>query len=228
MRKGISTVISAALVIAIALGLTSTAYIWGVPLIEKRQEASITEKVYSQFSQSNQNSLPKMIEDVANNRGVRTFTIGADGIWILNEDEDSIEFTFTSKTSNIAVGTENPVSLTRGVQCTGSPSSVPPQPQNSPSPLIGTIGQDSSSVVCVIANRLADADLFEIKYKIWFRELNDNPFSPTRGFKIDLMQDPTGLDTSSSKTVKTSFDNSIEEVIGGKTLITKKIKILLI
>ena len=219
MRKGITTVISAALIVLIALGLTSTAYIWGTPLIQKRQEASLTEKVYSQFSQSNQNSLPKMIEDVANNRGVRTFTIGADGTWVLNDNEDSIEFIFTSKTANVAADTQSPISLTSGVQCTGAP------PPNSPSPRTGTLGQDSSSVVCVSATSLTD--IFEIKYKVWFRELNDNPFSPTQGFKIDLEPD-AGLTKSSGKTVKITFDDSTQKPEGGKTLITKKIKILLI
>jgi len=217
-RKGISTVISAALIVAIALGLTSTAYIWGIPLIQKRQEASLTEKVYSQFSQTNQNSLPKMIEDVANNRGVRTFTIGADGTWVLNENEDSIEFTFTSKTSNVATGTQSPISLTSGVQCTGT------SPPNSPSPPTGTLGQDSSSLVCVIAT--TETELFTIKYKVWFRELNDNPLSPTQRFKIDLIKE--GLDRSSGNIVKITFDESTQQTISQQTLITKKIKILLI
>ncbi len=218
--KGISTVISAALIVAIALGLTSTAYIWGVPLIEKRQEASVTEKVYNLFSQTNHNSLPKMIEEVANNRGSKSFTINTDGIWVLNENEDSIEFNFTSKTSNIAVGTPNPISLTAGVQCTGT------SPPSSPSPPTGTLGQDSASVVCVRATSLGD--LFVITYKIWLRELNDNPFSPTQRFKIDLEKD-AGLVASSGKTVKITFGESTQSTPQpGQTLITKKIKILLI
>ncbi|MEM5797128.1 MAG: hypothetical protein QW813_00470 [Candidatus Aenigmatarchaeota archaeon] len=212
--KAVSTVIAAALIVAIALGLTSTAYIWGTPLIEKRQEASVTERVYNQFLQTNQNSLPKIIEDVANNRGVRSFTIGANGAWVLNANEDSIEFTFTSKTSNVAANMQNPISLTPGVQCTGQ--------QNSPSPAVGVLGQDSSSVVCVSATTVGDT--FEIKYKIWFRELVDNPFSPTQKFKIDLEKDPTGLDRSSSKTIKITFGESVTS----GTLITKKILILLI
>jgi len=218
-RKGVSTVISAVLIVGIALGLTSTAYIWGSPLIQKRQEASITEKALTQFSQTNQNSLPKMVESVANDRGVRAFTAGADGGWILNEGEDSIEFTFTSKTANIATGIGF-ISLTPGAQCTGA------SPPNSPSPSIGTLGQDSSSVVCVKSQ--TQADYFVITYKIWFRELNDNPFSPTQGYRIDLIRDPTGLASSAGKTVKVTFDESTQQVAGGKTLITKKIKILLI
>lgn len=218
--KGISTVISAALIVAIALGLTSTAYIWGTPLIQKRQEASLTERVFNQFSQTNQNSLPKIIEDVANNRGVRSFTINTDGLWLLNENEDSIEFTFTSKTANIAPNTQNPISLTAGVQCTSA------SPSNSPSPPTGTLGQDSSSVICVRA--VTSGDFFTITYKIWFRELSDNPFSPTQRFKIDLVKD-TGLTSSASKIVKITFDDSTQSTPqSGQTLITKKIKILLI
>lgn len=219
MKKGISEIIAAVMIVTITVGLTSTAYIWGGPLIQKRQEASTTERVFNGFSQTNENSLPKMIEDVANNRGTRTFTVGADGIWILNATEDSIEFSFPSKTSNVAVGTQNPTSLTSGVQCIGT------SPPSSPSPSVGTTGQDSSSVVCVSAT--AGVNFYVIKYKVWFRELNDNPFSPTQGYMIDLEQD-AGLDTSSGKTVKITFGDSTSQVVLGKTLITKKIKILLI
>lgn len=220
MDKAVSTIVAAVTIVAIATLLTSTAYIWGVPLIQKRQEASVTEKVYNSFSQSNQNSLPKMIEDVANNRGIKTFTINTDGIWILNEDDDSIQFNFTSKTANIAANTVTPISLTPGVQCSGT------APQNSPSPSTGTLGQDSSSVVCVTAT--IQEELFIISYKIWFRELDDNPFSPTQGFKIDLVKDPSGLLASSGRVAKITFDDSTQQIIGEKTLITKKVKILLI
>lgn len=217
--KGVSTIIAAVLVVTIAIGLTSTAYIWGAPLIQKRQEASVSEKVFSQFSQSNLNSLPKMIEDVANNRGVRSFTVGADGLWIFNPAEDSIEFSFPSKTSNIAADTQSPVSLTTGVQCTGA------SPPNSPSPATGALGQDSSSVVC--ARAISSQGFFNITYKVWFRELDDNPFSPKQGFKIDLEQDAGQL-TSTGRTVTITFSDSTQQVVDGKTLITKKIKILLI
>ncbi|MBI1978488.1 MAG: hypothetical protein HYS62_00310 [Candidatus Aenigmarchaeota archaeon] len=213
-KKGVSDIIAAVMIVAIAFGLTSTAYLWGVPLIQKRQEASLTEKIYGQFLQTNQNSLPKIIEDVANNRGVRSFTVSTDGTWELNEAEDWIEFTFTSKTSNIASGTVNPISLTPGVQCTPSPS-----------PPTGTLGQDSSSVVCASAANLGN--VFEIKYRVWFRELHDNPFSPKQTFDIDLEKD-AGLTSSSGRTVRMTFSESTQQAIGQQTLITKKIKILLI
>ncbi len=218
--KGVSTVLSAVIIVAIGLALTSAAYLWGVPLIQKRQEASTTDKIYSQFLQTNQNSLPKTIEDVANNRGIKTFTANSEGVWILDENEESIAFFFTTKTSNIAADTQNPISLSSGVQCTGT------TPPDSPSPPNGTLGQDSASVVCVSATTLTDA--FTIKYKIWFRELSDNPFSPTQRFKIDLEKDQGGLTTSTGKTVRITFGDSTQDIVSGQTLITKKVKILLI
>ncbi|MBI2546967.1 MAG: hypothetical protein HYW23_00790 [Candidatus Aenigmarchaeota archaeon] len=220
-RKGISTVVAAALIVVIALGLTSTAYIWGAPLIQKRQEASTTENVFNLFSQTNQNSLPEIIEDVASNRGVKTFGVNGNGVWKLNVAENSIEYLFSSKTSNVAADTVNPVSLTPGVQCTGTSPYL-----ESPSPSTGTLGQDSSSVVCVKAT--TQGDTFAIRYKIWFREVDDNPFSPTQGYQIILEKDPTGLVTSTGSIVKITYDDTAQQTIGGKTLITKKIKILLI
>lgn len=215
MKKAVSEIITVVLIVTITLGLTSTAYLWGIPLIEKRQQATISERVFEQFNQKNSNSLPRIVEDIANNRGTASFVINADGAWVLNEGEDSIEFTFASKTSNIAP-TGNQISLTRGVQCTPLPS-----------PATGSQGFDSSSVVCV--KSVLEGDVFAITYKIWFRELYDNPLSDTAtGFKIDLIKDPTGLSSSVSNTVKITFSESSTQTIGSRTLITKKIKILLI
>ncbi len=216
MNKAVSTIVSAVIIVAITIGLTGTALIWGKPLIEKRQEATSVERAFTKFSQNNPSSLPKLIEDVANNRGTNTFTVDSNGVWLLNENKDYIEYNFTSKTSNIAVGTANPVSLTSGVQCTPAPS-----PKN------GTLGQDSASVVCASAR--SEGGVVHISYRIYFREIYDNPLSPTpNGFKIDLIRDPTGLLASSGNTVRISFDSSTEQTVSGVNLITKKIKILLV
>ncbi|MBI2543057.1 MAG: hypothetical protein HYW24_02645 [Candidatus Aenigmarchaeota archaeon] len=220
MKKAVSEIIAAVLIVTITIGLTSTAYIWGKPLIEKRQEATTTERVYNKLSQTNENSLSKTIEDVANNRGIKTFTIDADGIWTLDETNDYITFSFPSKTSNIAV-TTTPISFTAGVQCVIDGGKIVPSPVN------GTSGQDSPSVVCAKAVR--QGDVFVITYTIIFREIYNNPFSQTAsGFKIDLVKDPTGLTTSSGRTVKISYGDTTQEVIGGKTLIKRQVKILLI
>ena len=122
---------------------------------------------------------------------------------------------FNSKTANIAANTPLPISLTPGVQCAPFPS-----------PSSGTLGQDSSSVVCASATNLGD--VFEIKYKIWFRELHDNPFSPTQTFDIELDKG-TGLTQSTSRSIQISFGDSTQSSPQpGQTLITKKVKILII
>ncbi|MBI2545265.1 MAG: hypothetical protein HYW22_01540 [Candidatus Aenigmarchaeota archaeon] len=213
--KGISEIIAAVMIVTITIGLTSTAYIWGAPLIQKRQDATVTERVLEQFSPTNANSLGKVIENVANNKGTESFTTNADGIWVFDENEDSITFTFTSKSSNIA-STQNSISLTPGVSCTPTPS-----------PVIGIQGVDSSSVVCV--NATNQADFFRITYKLWFRELDDNPsgINPI-GYKINLVKDPSGLVTTTGKTLTISYVDSTSQSVGSKTLITKQIKILLI
>lgn len=97
--------------------------------------------------------------------GKRTFPVDVKGMWILNTEQNSIQFTFISIMSKVAIDTKYPVSLTAGVQC------VP-----EPSPSIGTLNLDKFSVVCVQANKFRDK--INTTYKIWFRELD--------GYKIDL------------------------------------------
>jgi hypothetical protein len=219
MSKAQADIVSAVIIVVIALGLTSAGYLWGMPLIKKKQDAAIIERAFSYFNPNNVNSLPKTIEYIANVGGEKDFQIDLDGIWRLNETEtidgtsfSSLQFTFVSKASNVAPNTSYPISLTSGVQCI-----------NGTSPKNGTMGLDSPSVVCTQA--FLKGDVIEINYKIWFRDLYENPFSSSStGVKIILVQDPSGLSTSTGKTVKVSFMESKTE----GNLITKKIKILLI
>lgn len=216
MRKSQVDIVSAILILMIALSLTGTAYVWGYPLIQKRQASATVDRVYSYFNQENSNSLSTVIEYVANNKGEKTFFLDVGGMWQLNETENSLQFTFQSKVSNFALNTIYPISLTASASCIPEPS-----PKN------GTVGLDKPSVVCVRANRAGD--MVTINYKIWFRELHTDPFSPTtRGFKIELTKDPSGLLISTSKTVKIIFSDTSQQQIDSKTLIITKIKILLI
>ncbi len=214
--KAQAEIISAILIFTISFSLASAAYLWGVPLINKKQDTAVVERVLGYFDQSNANSLPNLIEDVANRGKDKSFTIETKGGWVLDEAGDSLQFTFTSKVSNIALDTANPISLTKSVSCTPSPS-----------PSTGLLA-DSTSVVCVKAKTIA-ANIIEITYKIYFRELLDDPFVPNpKGRKIDLIKDPDGTTSSNEETIKISFGSSDEVTVGGKTLITKKVKILLI
>lgn len=212
MKKAQTEIISAVIIVIIALGLMSAAYFWGFPLIQKRQDSAIVDRSYSYFDQGNSNSLPNVIESIANSRGEKTFFVDTKGIWILNEDENYIQFTHLSKVSKFAMDTEHPIALTPGTQCT-------PQPSN------GTLGLDKSAVVCVRADTIGDQ--INITYKIWFRELWENPYSDTgKGYRIDLKK--AGQVSSTQKNIKISFSDTGEIPVGEKTLITREIEILLI
>ncbi len=214
MKKAQVDIVSAVLIVTIALGLASSAYIWGIPLIQKRQDTALSERVDTYFSQDNVNSLPNIIEAIANNGGEKNFKIDAKGVWVLDQDKNYIQFSFVTKASKFAMDTQYPISLTPGVACT------------EPSISNGTLGLDKSSVVCVQANRMGDK--INVTYRVWFRILYENPFAEIpKGYKISLVKNPSGLTSSATETIRISFYNTATET-DGKTLIRKEIQILLI
>ncbi len=214
MHKAQSDIVSAVLIVAIALALASSAYMWGIPLIQKRQDTALAERVDSNFNQENINSLPNTIEAIANNGGEKNFYIDANGLWMLNETGNYIQFTFATKASKFATDTSYPISLTSGVDCASG--SIPN----------GTLGLDRASMVCVKATRIGDE--IEVSYRVLFRELYEDPFAKNpKGYQIILKRDSSGLNTSTQKTIKISFFETKTEVTD-KTLIKKKIQILLI
>ena len=223
--KAQSDVVTAILIIIIALGLAATAYTWGIPLIQKRQDTAITDRIADHFNQNNANSLPSRIEFVANNGGEQIFTLDATGFWVINScpagelpscnpspsvgfrENNSINFTFFSKVSNIAAQAGF-VSLTPGATC-------PPSP--------GILGKDKSSVVCAKAETVHDG--YQITYKVWFRELTEP--ATAKGYKIDLLKHETSSYNSTGKKIKISRQSINQVSIAGKTLIIPEIKILL-
>ncbi len=126
-KKAISEIISVIMVVFMGIALVSTAYMWGMPMISKKQDTTEIERLYSYFDRSNSNSLVKKIEFIAKNGGEDAFVSGIEGLWVLNEydeveeDANSLEFTTFSKVSNIAIS--NPitgidwVALTPGGSC---------------------------------------------------------------------------------------------------------------
>lgn len=224
--KAQSDVVTAILIVVVALGLVGTAFTWGLPLIQKRQDTGVVERISSFFDQKNANSLPSRIEFVANNGGEQTFSLDADGGWILHacpsneipscnpspddiakNEFNSIEFKFFSRVTNIASGAGF-VSLTPGASC-------PPSE--------GILGQDKSSVVCAKAE--ATGDGYTITYKTYFRELAEA--GSARGFKIDLTKHESSLYSSNGKSLKISRQGIEQVSSNGKTLIIPEIKILL-
>jgi hypothetical protein len=218
MHKAQSDIVSAVLIVAIALALASSAYMWGIPLIQKRQDTALAERVDSNFNQENINSLPNTIEAIANNGGEKNFYIDANGLWMLNETETGdyyIQFNFATKASKFATDTDYPISLTPGVDCASG--DIPN----------GTLGLDRASMVCVKATRIGDE--IDVSYRVLFRKLYEDPFAKNpKGYQIVLVKDLSGLASSTEKTIKISFSTTATEVINGETLIKKKIQILLI
>jgi hypothetical protein len=202
--KAQADIVTAVIIIAIAIGLMSTAYMWGVPLIQKRQHEALAARVRGYFDQNKASSLPNRIEFIASaGRGEETFNIEADGGWVLNPAEDWIQFTFWSKASDISVGED--VSLTPGAPC--------PPPGSLPNP--GYRGEDKASIVCANATKVADG--FDIRYRIYFRQLNER--DGTRSYKIDLVEsEPL---RSSTKSLRISFIRTTQR----DNLITTEIKI---
>jgi hypothetical protein len=212
-RKAQGDVISAVIIVVIAIGLVGTAYMWGIPLIEKQQGRATVERLDSYFDRTNVNSLPRMIEDVANNGGEKTFYSNIDGLWTLNEYDlgeektNSLEFMIASKVSNI--GTDlGWISLTSGAACP---------------PTIGVLGVDESSVVCARAD--STGTNYNVTYRLWFREVDES--AGTRGYKINLVRKEGGPLMSTGKSIRVSRGDVETVTEGGKTLITTEVKILL-
>ncbi|MHA1743418.1 MAG: hypothetical protein ACTSV6_04105 [Candidatus Heimdallarchaeota archaeon] len=207
MSKAQTDVISAVIIVIIAIGLVSSAYLWGLPLIQKRQDSALAERVFNSFSQTNENSLSSKIEFIANNGGEDTFFLDVNGLWVLDQAENSISFTFFSRASNI--GSSAWVPLTTGATCP---------------PTSGTVGIDKPSVVCARADALGNG--YNITYKIWFRALNE---STSRGYKIVLLPYSASVpQTSTGKSVRIFRGNVYTDTtsIPGQTLIVTEIKIL--
>lgn len=204
MLKGQSDIISAIIIIIIAIGLLATAYTWGLPLIQKRQDTAIAERVSNYFSNDNSNSIQKKIVSVATNGGEDTFTNDVSGFWQLvpsetfSIDNNSISFTFFSRVSNIAPGQW--VSL-NGVSCPA---------------VSGSVGEDPYSV-CARADTLSDG--YNITYEIQFRSLQGS----NQGYEIYLIQNPSGLLTSTVKLLRIQKGDSYTS---GNLIITE-VKILL-
>jgi len=202
--KGVSEIISAVLVVLIAIALVAMAYTWGLPLIQKMQSRSVTERVAGYFDPNNPNSLQRKITTVANKGGYDTFKLDVDGIWIIETASNSIQFTFFSKATNLAA-TGDWVALLAGDNCV-SPSD---------SAYLGS----NSFVTCGRADPFGDG--YNITYKIWFRELVD-PSNPNVRQKIEL--EVTGPTTSTGKTIGISR-GEITTTPEGLTI--TKVKILL-
>ena len=77
--KAAVDIVSVLLIVVFAIGLFATVYAYGLPLIQKRQDASLADTVDSLFNPDNVNSLATKIIDTANNGGQETFSVQVPG-----------------------------------------------------------------------------------------------------------------------------------------------------
>ncbi|MDI6806369.1 MAG: hypothetical protein QMD14_00965 [Candidatus Aenigmarchaeota archaeon] len=213
MSRAQVNVISITLIVILSIVLVGTGYLWIKPLIEKKQDTLKVEKLLSDFSQENLDSLPRKIEHVAKTQAEVSFTISSDGIWRLYPssyvglENNSIEFFTFSKaiTGKISVGMWK--SFVEGVTC-------PPSK--------GRIGE-IPYVVCVRADTFADG--YNVTYKIIFRELE----GVTRGSKINLEKwTAISPETSTSRDIKIKRGDIYSRFLDTKTLIITEVKFSLV
>jgi len=223
--KAISEILSVVLVTLIGISLVGTAYMYAIPLITKRQDESTTDRVYNYFDRGSSSSISRKFESVVKNGGQDAFISDVSGLWTLHAydeatpDNDSLEFETFSRVSTIAIASPptcqtdciNWVSLTDGGSCP---------------PTKGVVGLDSAYVICAKSTTLSDG--FRLRYRIWFRELDDA--SGTRGYKINLVKDPSGdtAGTSGSVRIENSRVYTCAPPQCSKTLIVTEVNILLV
>lgn len=207
--KAQADVITAVIIILLAAALTTSAYLWGMPLVQKRQEVAMVEKVASYFDRENSNSLVKKIEYVAKNGGEETFTSEVNGIWELYPydfsgfQNNSIEFMFRSKATNIAPDM----------------GWIPFKTSSISSP--GYAGIDEASVV--LAKAESSGDAFLLRYRIWLRSL----IADGKTYEIRLYpRNPSNPNASTANTIRISREG-VPQFDPNNNLIITKIQILL-
>jgi hypothetical protein len=212
MVKGQTDILSAVIIIIIAVGLVGTAYNWGIPLIQKQQDTSLVERVEGYFRGDIENSIEKKIVSVATTSGEETFSEDVPGLWqlvpnsSLSIDNNSLSFNFFARVSNIA-----PLQKDQWISLNGVP--CPPNP--------GFIGEDAYAV-CARADSVSNG--YNIMYKIQFRPLQGG----SQWYEIVLLQHPSGLLNSTSKTLRIERGNSYATTTTtGQNLIITEVKILL-
>ncbi len=96
MNKGQSQIVSVVLITAITIGIVSSTYFWGVPLIEKSRadtEINEAEMILTEILEN--------IEEVAMSGGQKVLNLNLKGDMFINSEENSIEYILRSKDAKI-------------------------------------------------------------------------------------------------------------------------------
>lgn len=188
--KGVSEIISAVLVVLIAIALISVAYTWGLPLIQKTRGEAISERVHTYFNPDNAASLQRKMIGAISLGGESVFNLDVDGIWVIvpydahNPENNSIQFTFFSKVTKVMYGAGWVPVFGGGCDANA-----------------GYLGVDNPYITCARADPIADG--YNITYKIQFRELIDRR-DPTERTRQLIRVVPVGPTASTGKYVRIS------------------------
>ncbi len=183
--KGQSDIVSLVLIVVISIGLLGAAYTWSLPLIQKRQDTTKFERIYSFFDPANPNSLERKIIYTARTGSDSIFSSDFEGIWIIDKEENSITFTFFSKVTGFKP-TNEWISLIPKSSC---PSTT------------GYLGSDEPFSVCGKAKPAHDG--FEVTFKVWFINLTDIDTGENYLIKLNV----GGLESATGKSLKIEYDS---------------------
>lgn len=209
MFKAQADIISAVIIVLIAILLTSAALIWGLPLIQKREDTRTVEIASNAFNQD----IPSKIESIANAGGSFQFSLNVDGIWFLNETENTLSFTFFSLVSD--KGTDQWIG---GAGCSNPSVGFTGQS--------GTFSIDKPSIIC--SRTMQRGTGFNTTYKLGYRELDFGSASSTKRYLIKLVRPAGGVSSSAEKSFTISRKSVDQTTLPDQTtLITTKIEILL-
>ncbi len=150
--KAQTQVVSVILIVGIAIAAVASILPWSMSMIQKRKDAKTVDDAFNFFI-----LLDSKIRNVIQNGGEESLQLNIPGKLtvypsnIVGENNNSINFVFTSKVSNIATGEWVCVSE----NCNGT----------------ATLGVDSYGVILGKAQR--QNDYMTIEYKLWYRNLID-------------------------------------------------------
>lgn len=211
-RIGQSQVVTAVLLGGILVVGISSAYTWGIPLLEKNQDANTLEDTLSSFE-----TLSGEIESVAR-RGDSsqvTFTV-EDGILQINPENNSIEYAITTRAAYVS--TSGWVSLNDNNMRGLLEGEYPGQ--------YGVQGQDVPGVI--IARARDTTEGYRTTYKLKFREMRD--VDAGENYQIDLQGDGNLGASGGTHEIVVSFDDEIREsgaTSEGDTLVRRLVDIRL-
>ncbi len=153
MKMGQTQIVSAILIVGIALAALSAIVPWSLNMIQKRKDTKSVEDVYNFFL-----LLDSRIRNIAENGGEESLTLKVPGkltvspYGLPSEDNNTITFIFSSKVSNVAVGSWIPLNT----------------PNDNQTAVLGT---DPMGVI--FGKATMGDNILEIQHRLWYRELED-------------------------------------------------------